>query len=118
MLTGFLPLIGRQTSGSPHPFTTCKKTGTGKPDPAKVAGKKQRRSGVAKALSGHARQGKVGRKAKGWLSSSLRGTLQTADILAEYGCTFYCDIMNDDQPYLLRTLLRSCRLAARRGLAW
>jgi peptidoglycan/xylan/chitin deacetylase (PgdA/CDA1 family) len=45
----------------------------------------------------------VGRKAKGWLSSSLRGTLQTADILAEQGCTFYCDIMNDDQPYLLRT---------------
>ena len=45
----------------------------------------------------------TGRKSKGWLSSSLRGTLQTADILAEYGCTFYCDIMNDDQPYLLRT---------------
>ncbi|AJP72785.1 polysaccharide deacetylase family protein [Sphingomonas hengshuiensis] len=45
----------------------------------------------------------VGRKAKGWLSSSLRSTLQTADILAEYGCTFYCDIMNDDQPFLIRT---------------
>jgi peptidoglycan/xylan/chitin deacetylase (PgdA/CDA1 family) len=45
----------------------------------------------------------TGRKSKGWLSSSLRGTLQTAAILAEYGCTFYCDIMNDDQPYLLRT---------------
>ena len=45
----------------------------------------------------------TGRRAKGWLSSSLRGTLQTADILKEYGCTFYCDIMNDDQPYLLRT---------------
>ncbi|MDZ7896349.1 MAG: hypothetical protein U5M50_16175 [Sphingobium sp.] len=45
----------------------------------------------------------TGRKSKGWLSSSLRGTMQTADILAEQGCTFYCDIMNDDQPYLLRT---------------
>jgi peptidoglycan/xylan/chitin deacetylase (PgdA/CDA1 family) len=45
----------------------------------------------------------LGRKARGWLSSSLRGTLQTADILAEYGCSFYCDLMNDDQPYLLRT---------------
>ncbi|MEE4454021.1 polysaccharide deacetylase [Novosphingobium resinovorum] len=45
----------------------------------------------------------TGRKAKGWLSSSLRGTLQTAGILAGEGCTFYCDIMNDDQPYLLRT---------------
>lgn len=45
----------------------------------------------------------TGRKAKGWLSSSLRSTLQTADILAEQGCSFYCDIMNDDQPYLIRT---------------
>ena len=45
----------------------------------------------------------TGRKAKGWLSSSLRGTMRTADILAENGCTFYCDIMNDDQPFLLRT---------------
>lgn len=45
----------------------------------------------------------TGRNAKGWLSSSLRSTLQTADILAEQGCTFYCDIMNDDQPYLIRT---------------
>jgi peptidoglycan/xylan/chitin deacetylase (PgdA/CDA1 family) len=45
----------------------------------------------------------VGRKARGWLSSSLRGTLNTADILAEHGLTFYCDLMNDDQPYLVRT---------------
>jgi peptidoglycan/xylan/chitin deacetylase (PgdA/CDA1 family) len=29
--------------------------------------------------------------------------LQTAGILAEQGCQFYCDIMNDDQPYLLKT---------------
>ena len=45
----------------------------------------------------------IGRRAKGWLSSSLRGTLETAEILAEYGCSFYCDLMNDDQPYLLNT---------------
>lgn len=45
----------------------------------------------------------VGRKAKGWLSSSLRGTPNTPAILAEKGCTFYCDIMNDDQPFLIRT---------------
>ncbi len=45
----------------------------------------------------------VGRKAPGWLSSSLRSTLQTADILAEHGCLFYCDLMNDDQPYPLST---------------
>lgn len=45
----------------------------------------------------------VGRKAKGWLSSSLRGTLNTVDILAQHGLTFYCDLMNDDQPYLVQT---------------
>ena len=45
----------------------------------------------------------VGRKAKGWLSSSLRCTTNTAGILAEQGCIFTCDIMNDDQPYLMRT---------------
>ena len=45
----------------------------------------------------------VGRKAKGWLSSSLRGTLHTAGILAEHGLLFYCDLLNDDQPYLIET---------------
>ena len=45
----------------------------------------------------------IGRPAKGWLSSSLRGTLNTAGILAEHGCTFYCDIMNDDQPFIINT---------------
>lgn len=45
----------------------------------------------------------LGRKAKGWLSSSLRGTLNTAGILAQNGCEFYCDIMNDDQPFMINT---------------
>lgn len=45
----------------------------------------------------------VGRRPIGWLSSSLRGTLNTAGILAEQGFLFYCDIMNDDQPYPLHT---------------
>ncbi len=45
----------------------------------------------------------VGKKPKGWLSSSLRGTLNTAGILAKHGFTFYCDIMNDDQPFMIRT---------------
>ncbi len=44
-----------------------------------------------------------GRKAKGWLSSSLRGTPNTPEILAENGCIFYCDLLNDDQPYLVET---------------
>lgn len=41
----------------------------------------------------------VGKPARGWLSSSLRSTANTADILAEAGLEFICDIMNDDQPY-------------------
>lgn len=45
----------------------------------------------------------VGRKAKGWLSSSLRSTVNTAQILAENGLSFYCDLLNDDQPYLIHT---------------
>jgi peptidoglycan/xylan/chitin deacetylase (PgdA/CDA1 family) len=49
----------------------------------------------------------VGKPARGWLSSSLRGTLNTADILAEEGLLFYCDLMNDDQPYLLKTRSQS-----------
>jgi peptidoglycan/xylan/chitin deacetylase (PgdA/CDA1 family) len=44
-----------------------------------------------------------GRKAKGWLSSSLRSTLNTIDILAEEGLIFITDLLNDDQPYLVNT---------------
>jgi peptidoglycan/xylan/chitin deacetylase (PgdA/CDA1 family) len=44
-----------------------------------------------------------GKPAKGWLSSSLRGTVNTPGILKENGLIFYCDIMNDDQPYLIDT---------------
>lgn len=45
----------------------------------------------------------VGRKPLGWLSSSLRGTLHTAGILAQREFLFYCDLMNDDQPYVIDT---------------
>jgi peptidoglycan/xylan/chitin deacetylase (PgdA/CDA1 family) len=45
----------------------------------------------------------IGKPAKGWLSSSLRGTVNTCGLLAEQGLIFYCDIMNDDQPYLIST---------------
>ncbi len=45
----------------------------------------------------------VGKPAKGWLSSSLRSTLNTADILAEEGLTFFTDLLNDDQPYMIQT---------------
>lgn len=45
----------------------------------------------------------LGKKARGWLSSSLRGTPRTPDICAEHGLVFFCDYMNDDQPYLIHT---------------
>jgi len=45
----------------------------------------------------------MGKKAKGWLSSSLRSTENTARILVENGCSFFCDIMNDDQPLMINT---------------
>ena len=45
----------------------------------------------------------VGRPARGWLSSSLRSTTQTADILVEEGLSFICDYMNDEQPYMIKT---------------
>ena len=45
----------------------------------------------------------VGKPARGWLSSSLRPTAETPDILKENGLLFYCDFLNDDQPYLIHT---------------
>ena len=45
----------------------------------------------------------VGKPARGWLSSSLRSTPNTADILAEEGLSFFTDLLNDDQPYLIHT---------------
>jgi peptidoglycan/xylan/chitin deacetylase (PgdA/CDA1 family) len=48
----------------------------------------------------------VGRKAAGWLSSSLRSTPNTSEIVAEEGLKFFCDLMNDDQPYLIHTKAR------------
>ena len=45
----------------------------------------------------------VGRKAKGWLSSSLRCTPNTPEILTELGLIFTTDFINDDQPYLIKT---------------
>ena len=56
---------------------------------------------IRKALDVYAEV--VGKPARGWLSSSLRSTTQTADILAEEGLSFICDYMNDEQPYLIST---------------
>jgi allantoinase len=45
----------------------------------------------------------VGRPAKAWLSSAIRGTLHTPAFLKEFGLIAYCDYLNDDQPYLIYT---------------
>ena len=43
----------------------------------------------------------VGAPARGWLSSSLRPTSRTVETLREAGLIFFCDFLNDDQPYLM-----------------
>jgi peptidoglycan/xylan/chitin deacetylase (PgdA/CDA1 family) len=45
----------------------------------------------------------IGRPAKAWLSSALRGTAYTPVFLKEFGLIAYCDYLNDDQPYLIQT---------------
>jgi peptidoglycan/xylan/chitin deacetylase (PgdA/CDA1 family) len=45
----------------------------------------------------------TGRRPRGWLSSSLRCTVNTSDIIKELGLTYHCDYMNDEQPYLIHT---------------
>ena len=45
----------------------------------------------------------VGRPAKAWLSSAIRGTVYTPAFLKEFGLIAYCDYLNDDQPYLIHT---------------
>ncbi|MGH7034697.1 MAG: hypothetical protein ACREFL_13275 [Stellaceae bacterium] len=46
----------------------------------------------------------VGRPAKAWLSSAIRGTRATPAFLKEFGLIAYCDYLNDDQPYLIATV--------------
>ena len=45
----------------------------------------------------------TGRRPRGWLSSSLRCTPETPEILTELGLIFHNDFMNDEQPYLIHT---------------
>ncbi len=42
-----------------------------------------------------------GRRPRGWLSPGVRMTWDTPDILLEAGCEYWCDFVNDDQPYLM-----------------
>ncbi len=43
----------------------------------------------------------TGRKVAGWLSSGLQETWHTVDHLADLGCKYVADWVNDDQPYLM-----------------
>jgi peptidoglycan/xylan/chitin deacetylase (PgdA/CDA1 family) len=45
----------------------------------------------------------TGTRPRGWLSSSLRCTVNTPDIVKELGLIYHCDFMNDEQPYLMKT---------------
>jgi peptidoglycan/xylan/chitin deacetylase (PgdA/CDA1 family) len=45
----------------------------------------------------------VGRPARAWLSSAIRGTRRTPAYLKEFGLAAYCDYLNDDQPYMINT---------------
>ncbi len=44
----------------------------------------------------------TGRNVAGWLCSGLQETWNTLDYLAEFGCKYVADWVNDDQPYLMR----------------
>lgn len=50
----------------------------------------------------------TGRALRGWLSPANTNTLNTPDLLAEAGITYYCDWFHDDQPFPMR--VRSGRL--------
>ena len=50
----------------------------------------------------------TGRQLQGWLSPALSHTLRTADLVAEAGIRYFCDLVHDDQPWPVR--VRSGRL--------
>lgn len=43
----------------------------------------------------------TGTRPRGWLSPRVRMTWHTLDFFAEAGCDYFCDFINDDQPYLM-----------------
>lgn len=50
----------------------------------------------------------TGRMLRGWFSPALSHTLNTPDLVAEAGISYFCDLFHDDQPTPLR--VRSGRL--------
>jgi peptidoglycan/xylan/chitin deacetylase (PgdA/CDA1 family) len=45
----------------------------------------------------------TGAPIRGWFSPACSHTLNTADLLAEAGIDYYCDLYHDDQPFPVRT---------------
>lgn len=43
----------------------------------------------------------TGTRPAGWLSSGLQQTWNTLELLADAGCRYVCDWVNDDQPYVM-----------------
>ncbi len=44
----------------------------------------------------------TGKRMAGWLSPALSHTLQTPDLVAEAGFTYFCDFVHDEQPWPIR----------------
>jgi peptidoglycan/xylan/chitin deacetylase (PgdA/CDA1 family) len=43
----------------------------------------------------------MGTPAQGWLSTAVASSIHTPELVAEAGLKYYCDLCNDDQPYLM-----------------
>lgn len=61
----------------------------------------QERTIIQRTLEAY--ENRIGRPARAWLSSALRGTRRTPAYLKEFGLLAYCDYLNDDQPYMIET---------------
>ena len=64
-----------------------------------AVGPDEERQTIARTLSRIAEM--TGKKPAGWLGAGLAETWHTLDYLAEEGCLYVADWVNDDQPYLM-----------------
>jgi peptidoglycan/xylan/chitin deacetylase (PgdA/CDA1 family) len=62
----------------------------------------EERAYIADCVESYARLTGGGRMA-GWLSPALSHTLNTPDLVAEAGFTYFCDFVHDEQPWPIRT---------------
>lgn len=62
----------------------------------------EERAYIADCVASYAKLTGGGRMA-GWLSPALSHTLNTPDLVAEAGFTYFCDFVHDEQPWPIRT---------------